>query len=89
MALHGTAGVYILTGNEGESAQTGESADIDVEDSESLTEVENTVQPIAETSLTLSTCEDYTVAECQTRVVGSRTVSEPQHEELQARRLEE
>lgn len=67
----------VLTGNQGESAQAGEGADIDLQEVESFAEVENTVQPIAEAALTLLQREDNTVAEDQLRVVRVRAVRQP------------
>lgn len=72
----------VLTGHQGESAQAGEGADIDLQEVESLAEVENAVQPIAEAALTLLQREDNTVAEDQLRVVRVRAVCQPQHEQF-------
>lgn len=79
----------IPTGDKGESAQTGEGADVNLQEMKGFTEVEDTVQPVAETALTLFQREDDAVAEHQLRVVRIRAVRQPEHEQFQTGRLEE
>lgn len=54
---------FSLTSDECESAQAGEGADVDFKEVKGLAEVEDAVQPIAETALTLLQREDNAVAE--------------------------
>lgn len=72
----------VLTSNQGESAQTGKGADIDLQEMEGFAEVKNAVQPIAEATLTLLQREDNAVAEDQLRVVRVRAVCQPEHKQF-------
>jgi len=53
-----------------------------------LAEVEDAVQPIAETTLALFQREDNTITEHQLRVIRIRAVCQPEHEQFQTGRLE-
>lgn len=86
---HQTNYMWVLTSDEGESAQAGEGADVDLQEVKGFAEVENTVQPIAETALTLFQRQDDAVAEHQLRIVRIRAVRQPEHEQFQAGWLEE
>lgn len=79
----------LLTSDEGESAQAGEGADVDLQEVKGFTEVENAVQPFAETTLTLFQRQDYAVTEHQLRIIRMRAVRQPEHEQFQASWLEE
>lgn len=72
----------VLTSNQGESAQTGEGADIDFQEVEGFAKVKYAVQPIAEATLTLLQREDNAVAEDQLRVVRVRAVRQPEHKQF-------
>lgn len=78
-----------LTGDEGEGAQAGEGADVDLQEVKGLAEVEDAVQPVAEAALALLEREDDAVAEHQLRVVRIRAIRQPEHKQFQAGRLEE
>jgi len=53
-----------------------------------LAEVEDAVQPIAETTLALLQGKDNAIAEHQLRVIRIRAVRQPEHEQFQTGRLE-
>lgn len=72
-----------LTSNEGKSAQTSESTSVYVENVKSFAEFENTVEPIAEATLTLFQCQDHAVAKCQLSVLRFRTVRQSKNEQFQ------
>lgn len=69
-----------LTSNEGKSAQTSESTSVYVENVKSFAEFENTVEPIAEATLTLFQCQDHAVAKCQLGVLRFRAVRQSKNE---------
>lgn len=77
-----------LTSNEGKSAETSESASVYVENVKSFAEFENTVEPIAEATLTLFQCQDHAVAKRQLGVLRFRTVRQSKNEQFQTGRLE-
>lgn len=81
--------IRVLTSNEGESAQAGEGANVDLQEVKGFAEVENAVQPIAETALTLFQRQDDTVAEHQLSIVRICAVRQPEYEQFQAGWLEE
>lgn len=77
-----------LTSNEGKSAEASESASVYVENVKSFAEFENTVEPIAEATLTLFQCQHHAVAERQLGVLRFRTVRQSKNEQFQTGRLE-